>query len=295
MKKYAFHYSLCKKYLGKKSFHDVWNTISFNTSSSNNDNKKENKDDQYFLNSPLLQDSLTESHQIFRKDVEYSNFKSISNIDTKNLFECFQGILSYIYYYSENKFNPNELEFHFSGARNYNKSTLEKKTDKSNIMNIFNYEKIDYQFTIKCEKNAFFGVTFKRIKMTPIAYSIRSGSKNTSSSNLISFTFEGFDEINKKWDILDERINSNKLNKDGSFSMFYTRYTEKSYSSFKIVQKQPGSNGFWGFSIAGFDVHGIVSLNEKKENKLINDIEKKPRFSDIIEYDPVFDMSTFLF
>lgn len=54
-------------------------------------------------------------------------------------------------------------EFHFSGARNYNKSTLEKKPDKANMMNIFNYKKINCQFTIKCEKKAFFGVTLKRI------------------------------------------------------------------------------------------------------------------------------------
>ena len=65
---------------------------------------------------------------------------------------------------------------------------------------------------------------------------------------------------------MDERIDSNKLNKNGSFSMFYICYTEKSCSSFKIGQKQPGSNGFWEFAIAGFDVHGIVSLKKKKKN-----------------------------
>ena len=94
-------------------------------------------------------------------------------------------------------------EFHFSGARNYNKSTLEKKPVKANMMNIFNYKKINCQFTIKCEKKSIFWCNFKENNNKMNAYSILSiffySLKNTSSSNLISFIFEGLDEMNKNW------------------------------------------------------------------------------------------------
>lgn len=292
------HYFLKKKYSSNLSFQDIWKSVNFKSNIDIEKNIDCNKETQYFNNKPVLQNLLAENHQVITKEIDYSYFNqiSVSEIDTTNLYECFQGILAYILYYSENKFNIKELEFFFSGAKNYNRSTSVKKPYKANIMNIFNYDKYNYQLDIENVNEAYFGLTFKRIQIQPQAYSIRFGSKSNSSSNLICFTFEAFDENLKKWDILDERINTNELTKDGSFALFYVHLNGKNYSSFKITQKEPGTNGFWGFSIAGFDIHGIVSLRENMvdvQNENLTDNQKNN--IDVVEYDPIIDMASFLF
>lgn len=288
-------------------FKKAWNSIIFeglNSKMINIDDQYQlNRNDQteYFKEKPILQNFLVDDHQIIQNNIEYSKYYQLPayQMDISNIYDCFHGILAYIFYYSDNKFNTEELEFYFSGGKNINCSTVKKKQKTLNILNIFDYANIDCYFTISSVKNAFFGVTFKKIKINPIAYAIRTGIFSNSSSNLISFTFEGFDEENDKWDILDERVNSNELVKSGSFAFFYVRSTKKCYSSFKITQTEPGTNGFWGFTISGFDVHGIISLR-KNRFVLQNDIFEENKSDsnksiNIDDYNPFIDMSTFLF
>ena len=301
------------------TFNESWNKIRDSTRTESYSNlyycvKKYNRKDEYFENVPMIQDFLTDIYMISTSEIEYSNYFQIeaSMINDKNFFDCFHGILFYIYYYSNNKFNIIELEFHYSGAKNRESLTsLINKSINNNefydIINIFNYENINKQFVIESFRNAFFGVSFKRIKIKPIAYSIRSGTSIKFNGNLISFTFEGYDEERQEWEVLDERENIIDLNSEGGYKLFFVHTTNKYFSSFKIKQTQPGSNDFWGFSISGFDIHGIISIRENQfyQNENIYDEESfsfKYDNKKICEneneyesyYDPIIDMNNFL-
>lgn len=252
------------------------------------------QDDFYFEDIPFLQEMLTSLEFITKEKLDYSNYTHLSNFlfNRYNVYECFHGILFYIYYYSKNKFNIEEIEIHFSGAKNLNYSS----NNQNNILNIFDYENINSEFKINCFRNAFFGVTFKNIKIQPAAFAIRSGIYSQQSSHLVSFTFEGFDEENQKWDVLNEQANINDLIQSGGFMIFYVRSSSKCYSSFKIKQTSPSSNDIWGFSLAAFEIHGIIYYKNEINSNII--WEKNNEFKctkNVFEnIDPSLDMSEYL-
>lgn len=279
------------------TFKDSWQKI-------RNSNQKE---DQAFDNSLengqtfeeilLYQYLITENTNIYKNQIEFSNFTQVSalQLNPKNLFDCFHGILNFIYYYSNNKYNIEELEFHYTGCalKNYI-SMKQNMTDQNDIMYIFDYENIGSEFRISCSRDAFFGVTFKRIRINPISYSIRSGIFSAAVTHLTSFTFEGFDENENRWDVLDERDNINDLIVSGGFNMFFVMKTNKYYSSFKIKQTKPGSNDFWGFSVSAFDVHGVIAYRDNLIEEISNNLTKTDNFNEdlcLFQYNPFEDMT----
>lgn len=219
------------------------------------------QEDKFFSDFPFPQALLTEEGKTLQQNIDFSNFnqKSFLQINTNNKDDCFKGILNFIYTNSGNKFNTNEIQFHFSGGKN-RKSSSSPCDQKYNILNIFDYNNNDNQFNVECTKNAFFGVTFNRIKVKPTFYSIRSGAL-WEISRFLSFTFEGYNEKQQKWDILDERTNLFDFTNGGDFKPFAVRSTDNNYSSFKLLQNEPGRDGYWGFSFGGFEIHGDISLN----------------------------------
>lgn len=236
----------------------------------------------FFQEKPPNQDSIVDKNMIVTNPIEYSDyFQPPSNqINSNNLYHCFNGILLYIYHNSNNKFNDQELEIHFSGAQTRKDLSLiledpnMSRFNNWNILNIFDYENINGQFQVESMKNAFFGITFKRIKIQPLAYSIRSGRLTNFDKHLVSFDFLAYDEDLQKWVVLDERKNINDLIPTGGFGIFYVHSTKKSYSSFQIVQTDTANNGYWGFSISAFDIQGIVQERENLplvESKLLFD------------------------
>ena len=302
------NYCLTRNMKFGNSFKDSWRSI-FKKYQSYLDKAQKFIKDDYLNEVPLFQNLLTDNENISNEKIQYSNFNQISfeEMNHKNLYECFHGILNYIYYYSGNKFNIEEIEIHYSGSKSRESLMKMDKYNKTNprnqhdIMNIFDYENINTEFTIGIIKNAFFGVTFKRIQINPISYSIRSGVFSNNRSHLISFTFEGYNEETCKWDILDERENINDLISEGSYHMFFVRKTGKYYSSFKIKQIRPSSNDFWGFSISGFEIHGNISYRENIPIQNQNFFEQKAKIKDIdinkdinnILYDPMIDMTEY--
>lgn len=297
-----------RKNFSRDTFQNLWFLITQDIESQKNLQPSDTKDnfsqDPYFKEVPISQEYLTESCMICHEMIDYSNLKQLipEHIKNTNLYDCFHGILFYIFYYSKNKLNTEELEFHFSGGQSIkdyskiNQNSTKTGYNQWNILNIFNYLSADSGFHIESTKNAFFGISFKRIKITPISYSIRSG---TNQNNLISFTFEGYDEDSRNWDILDERVNINDLIPNGSFKMFYVHTTKKSYSLFKVQQTDPGSNGYWGFSIAAFDIYGSVSIRESlfyspADSLLINRSTSLDLF-DFDKYNPIIDMSEYIY
>lgn len=280
----------------KKSFHEHWTTILENSHKKYNrmiDYQNMNPFDTYFDNVLSQNELLIESDKIIDDKINFCNYTELpSNLKNKfSIYECFHGILFYVYFYSQNKFNTGEIEIHFSGAKN-----LIRERRQFNILDIFDYENISTEIEIQQSINAYFGITFKNIKINPKAYSIRSGIFYATKSHLISFSFEGYDEENQKWDVLDERNNINDLIGSGGFSLFYVRSTTKCYSSFKIQQTAPGSNDTWGFTLSAFDIHGIVYYREvltsSDETSYDEDMNSEINFFGI---DPCLDMTEHIF
>lgn len=291
----------------KDTFQDTWVLILQKTNPKRKHNDTFNiiQEKHYFQETPLLQEYLTDKMKITDKKIEYSYFVQLSSdqINTNNLYDCFHGILFFIYFYSENKLNIEEVEFYYSGGRerkNYLTTITQNPilygVNQSDILNIFDYSNFNTYFRIDTIPNAFFGVKFKRIKVNPTSYSIRSGGSTNNIPHLVSFIFEGYDEDTGKWDVLDERVNINDLIKVGGYKMFYVRKTIKYYSAFQIRQIEPGHNNFWGFSLSAFDIHGIVILrNDVSMAKDTELLESPSNSFDLFDdYNPIIDMSSFL-
>lgn len=283
----------------KNTFRCLWMQIQKDIRS---DDDQHNNEDAFFIEVPINQEFLVDIDNLCPFEIDFSNYTQISSdkINTRNVYDCFHGILAFIYYYSNNKLNTKELAFHFSGSKSFQNYSNSKSNGQStpmngsNILSIFDYEDISSVFQVKCIKNAFFGVTFNRIKILPLAYSIRSGANQNFNSHLISFTFEGYDEENQTWDILDERENNEGLISNGSFRLFFVKQNQKYYSSFKLVQTCPASNDIWGFSLAAFDIHGVPAYRENKNNETFIQTETNEclnQFDFSMLYDPSIDMT----
>lgn len=280
------------------SFKDIWQKINdkplipFVT-------QKEIIIDTYFDEKPQFQEYLTQKGKTTNFPIDISNYNQTpaSQLNPSKLFDGSHGIISFISYMSSLLLNVGELEFHFSGAmfrKSYEDEMKHKRIiDNIDILNIMNAEDPRTYFQIGPYRDAFFGVTFKNIKITPIFYFIRAGQLvNRLGPFLTSFTFEAYDEETEKWVVLDQRVNINDLNPSGGFCLFAVKTTTKSYSSFRIHQTDVGGNECWGFTIAAFDIHGIPeSINEKvsNDNKMIMISEKQELVNDNDEY--FFNMS----
>ena len=89
---------------------------------------------------------------------------------------------------------------------------------------------------------------------------------------------------------MDERVNINDLIQTGGFSLFYVHSVDKCYSSFKIKQIDLGSNNQWGFSLAAFDIHGIIYSKDNSDKKYEFVYENTQDDS----FDPCFDMTEYM-
>lgn len=288
------------------SFLDLWSEIVLTFKDSfKDDTDKERPSDldfsKFLFNSPPQQSYLTSNGKCIEKDIEWSNYNQIppSEINIKNLFDCFHGILQYIYYNSEDKLNTSEVEFHYSNANSRisyeSLSTRTFETDKCDILNIFDYENIYNYFQTPTTKNCFFGVSFKKIKIVPLCYSLRSDLFQNRTPHLDSFVFMGYDEEYNKWDVLDERVNINDLIPSGGYGLYFVKTTNKSYSSFAIRQIEPGHNGFWGFALAAFEIHGIPSFcTEEKTFPSIEPLFIEKSIEMPLSFNPCMDLSPYL-
>lgn len=258
MKKTRYNTRLRKSHR-RLPFIVIWNQIF----SNQKENKISHKSINYnldFYDNLLPQASLTTNSNDAKHQIDYSYYSQVPYEKLENLYDCFHGILSYIFYYSSNKINFNELEFHFSGDDSSSDQRRNDDGKYNSILNIFDYENNEKKITISSTPNAFFCVTFKRIEIMPLCYSLRLGSFFNCNSFIVSFNFEGFNEETKKWDILDERLFI-QYNSDG-FIMFPVKTSNIYYSSFRIYQTERINDVRWGFDLIAFDIHGNVKYKE---------------------------------
>ena len=97
--------------------------------------------------------------------------------------------------------------------------------------------------------------------------------------NLVSFTFEGYNEQTKAWYVLDKRENIFNANNLGSFLLFDCSTTKNSNSDFLIRQTEPGTNNMWGFAISALEIHGIPSY-DPNDDDLFHSLDMK--FDDVL-------------
>lgn len=277
---------------GKRSYKNCWNAIMFNHRIDISLVTGKINTDSFFEDIPLFQHCLTKSGMTCENAIDFSSYSPfpLRQINTNNLFDCFHGILQYIYYYSNNKLNTEEFRFHFSGAKS------QKKFNRINdILSIFDYKNIMTHFRINSIANAFFGVTFKRIKINPIFYSIRL-SPFPDLSLIVSFNLEAFNGETQEWDILDERENLNFIAPEYLTRVFILKSTNVYYSSIRIRQTEPSSNKLWGFRIIAFEIHGIIQNLEIQEKSLTLNLsdDDSDHSLDSYGYNPNMDMSEFI-
>lgn len=213
--------------------------------------------------SPNQEVSLQEYPNVYNQTIDYSDYAPLSpnSIAEKDMYTYFHGILQYIHYRSQNQLNSTEMSFFLSEQRfGYSKT----EAQKPNLRGIFDYAD-DKTFLSVFGNPAFLGITFKRIKVIPIAYSLRSDFFYHQNPHLNEFIFEAYDDENNEWDILDEKININDLYYSGNFAIYLVQSTNKLYSSFRIRETSFSHVPTWGFTLAGFEIHGYVIPNDNKE------------------------------
>lgn len=273
-----------------KSFRANWISIKENSGKKELNINSNNfvKDD--FFEEFLPPNLLVDDDMCTKECVDYTNYTP-NEFQKIDLYNCFNGILSYIYLYSNNKLNTSELEFYFSGAQIF-KHLLNSKhfNNQFNIMNIFNNDDINSYIEIGSFKEAFFGVKFKRIKINPVCYSIKIGLYHKFAYN-ITYNFECFNDETKKWDVLDERVNLKFDQIKYLTRLFPIRPIANYYSAFRIHQTEPIIDKTWGFRLIAIDIHGSVKYNENSDNF---DFLCSDNFDNTEDFNPFIDITNFL-
>ncbi|OHT10479.1 hypothetical protein TRFO_20232 [Tritrichomonas foetus] len=213
---------------------------------------------------------------ICHNKLDWRNYasKNVLFIDPSSMEDSFQGILNYIHICSETKFNVEEIAFDY---------TETKSNQTSDPTAIFSYNDKTRKFQTGTSKYPYFSIRFKRIRVRPVAYAIRSNVISDGSPHLQTFVFQGFDVDKQKWVLLDERVNSNDLIPDGHFAL-YNLYSEKYFQDFRILQTGRAHNSMMAFALAGFEIHGDVQLIDEESEVSGHDIH----FAEIdsLEFNP---------
>lgn len=250
-----------------------------------NDIKKAKDNMLYMINNVNL---------ITYKTVEYNDYDASIQILQQSPANS-KGILYYITYQSYNKINKAEFCL-FSSSMDTISDNCLYKNQPSNASPYVIIESAPDSlkgffgnfFRFPAFRNANIGCYFRRIKVKPLAYYI----KCIPGAALVSFVFEGLTE-DGRWVTLDERVNINDLI-NPTYATFYCKTTDEYYVAFRIKQLEPSSNGFWGFDLVTFDVHGIIAWREHP------DLESISLAADVAEggpdgdYNPSMDMTDWM-
>lgn len=226
----------------------TWRNININF---NTDSLADEPCQNWFnTNSLALQDKLTFRSNFASRSIDWSGYRLPNYCD---------GTLNHIYSNSNYKLNTSEITFNYTGA-----SKRKSYDSESDIVNIFDPTNLNSKFSIQGEVNeCFFGLTYNNIQLEPNRYSL---AQDQTKGWPASFELDAFDEDRNKWLVLDEQMNVDVRD----ISSYNTRSFNKSFSSFRIKQTAPGNNGFYGFSLAYFEIYGFVS---KRNYNFLNDHE----------------------
>ncbi len=301
------------KQIKKKSFKQEWRRICPNTSNTPIISIKNNI---FYQPGPIANlvrsiDDIPQENFILSDnstiyiELSWSYYIPMSEIGTNNLYDLAHGILFFITYYSENKFNRAELEFFCTGNNKYlNLGTLKQcpNWEDYDVLNILpdTYTALNKYLTVDSDiihPNPVFGFRFKRVKVNPIGYAVRCGARQNQASPA-SIRLWGIKEDGTKV-LLHETININDLLRPGGYAFFYCRTTDKYFDTYAVEMFDP-NNGqpYPSFSIVFFEIHGNVLLKNSKSQLLLS-LDKDqidPKKDDgCLLYNPCADISLHLY
>jgi hypothetical protein len=162
--------------------------------------------------------------------------------DSSNFFK---GILSYIHFNSEGRYNVSELLLEFRA--------VQPGSDPAFLLDAAS----DAAYESGDGPGQCLVFTFHRIRIRPTAYAIRTGQVNRTTRNLMSYVFQGLGP--RGWETIDERQNLVVL---PGFSVRLAHVdTGKEFARFRLVPTEQPLQGTH-FAISGFEIHGAVRVVE---------------------------------
>ena len=156
-----------------------------------------------------------------------------------------KGIMNQLLTQYQDKFPVNEMEL----------SCSSRSCEQTSPLQILFYNSHSKFETGLPRKEHYISVKFFRILICPVAYVIRSDFSQ-NPSYLTTFEFRG-KLPNGDWITLDERENIYQLSSPGAI-LVIPLHTNFFFYEFRLVQTGACQSGVYKFSIAGFDIHGIV-------------------------------------
>jgi hypothetical protein len=163
-----------------------------------------------------------------------------------NLQACFDGILHTIWINSDKKYNVREIEF---------KHKTLCPSEDSHPTFVLDYEDRRRYGTGPSTSGQYFGVEFRRIRVRPVAYALRTDLNPDGTNHLRSWVFQGKNANEKNWTTLDERLKDGSLMKAGAFVIGFVE-TRKYFTEFRVMQTGPSHMNSLSFNLSGFEIHG---------------------------------------
>jgi hypothetical protein len=200
--------------------------------------------------------------------VDYSDyrpafFRPISSEDV------FQGILRYIFFKSNNRYNLTEIRF---GYRSQSPNSDAASVLDPRTPTVFRSGLSDWEFL---------SVQFLRIRVRPTSYAFRTGPNLRSGPKISSFVFQAEDE-DGQWITLDERHYPYDTPQHFAVRIYYVD-TDESFTHFRIRITRGNC-----FALSGFEIHGSVTVREE----CLPRMDQGDTLTDDEEFDP-YDLPEF--
>eukprot|EP01083_Nonionella_stella_P076028 206979_1 len=109
--------------------------------------------------------------------------------------------------------------------------------------------------TIGKEKNEWFSVDFKRVKIKPTHYTLRQ-YVSYDSAGLRTWEFQGRKNERTEWITIKNHINDKSLAHKGASHTWKLDECNEFYSVFRIQMTGKNGNSNWGICCSGFEIYG---------------------------------------
>jgi hypothetical protein len=167
-------------------------------------------------------------------------------LNASDLQTCFEGILRTIWLSSDKKYNTSEIELKCK--------TVCRADDTDATFVLDNENQLRYG-TGPSMAGQYLAVRFRRIRVLPIAYALRSQHNPDSMNQLRSWAFQAKNAGEDTWTTLDERFKEERLKKPGSFIIAFVE-TKQYFTEFRVLQTGPSHTNYLSFNLGAFEIHG---------------------------------------
>jgi hypothetical protein len=200
-----------------------------------------------------------------QNEVDYSDFspRQVCDAIQSDGDNFFHGILNYIFFNSENCYNHTELLIEYRA--------IQPGSDPAFIL--------DYRNPRAYQSGTGPGqclvLTFRRIRIRPTAYAIKSGPLSRTTRHIASYVFQGWDAAAAEWVVLDER--QNLLEYLTGFTARLSHLdTAMYFSKFRLLQTDqtppPGTH----FGVSALEIHGQIDVPSARQAEPDREAEFDP-------------------